>query len=128
MWRQGFLLVQQGKDAIGAIVSGDAVDIDLAAAFAGMNNHHIATPWATIFVKAIMLEGQANGLHTPLTVRGPVARFGIDMQGPKTTWAMIAMDGADAIAWEDHLPTVRTAKGLVEHLPSFLSMLFAFVV
>ncbi len=120
------MLVQQGKDAVGAIVACYAVDIDLAAASAGMNDHHIATSWATIFVKAIMLEGQANGLHSPLTIGSPIARFGIDMQGPETAWAMIAMDGADAIAREDHLPTICAAKGLVEHLPALLSMLFAF--
>ncbi|SFO52173.1 hypothetical protein SAMN04488056_107153 [Cohaesibacter marisflavi] len=56
-------LFKQRKDQLTAIISRYAVDIHRATAGAQVNDHDIASPLPAIFVKAIMLAGQANRFH-----------------------------------------------------------------
>ena len=52
---------------IKTVIASNAVDIDLAATTAQMNQHDVTSSGAAIFIKAVMLEGQADWLHTAMT-------------------------------------------------------------
>ena len=94
-----------------AVVAGDAVRVQHAAAVAAMDEHPFA----------VAADGDGDGFHRRKAVRRPVARVVVDVPRPEAVWAMVPVRGAGGVRRdvEAALDAAERCGALVEQARPF---------
>lgn len=77
-------------DGAGNVIGGDAVDGEIAAVSAAVDDHQLTLVFSVLLVR--LLERQADRTHLCFARRQPVAGFEqIEVPGMQAVWAVVAI-------------------------------------